>query len=99
MRNTICGRCKAPIRRWTADYTHQGVPLVVVRNRDRDPPLFSLLVLTSICAMWCELLRAVALRAKHSPAREIVNQCGSQIVQRRLVLRHVDVLALTGSAS
>src|SRR5260370_41689755 len=96
MRNTICARCKAAIRRWTAEYSHQGVPFVIVGYRDRDPALLCLLVLTSICAVWRESLRAVALRAKNSAAREIVDQGGRQIVQRRLVFRARVGLALTG---
>src|SRR5258707_6978237 len=58
----------------------------------------AILVSAAVRAMRSVALRAISLRSKHTAGGEIVDERRREIVQRSLVLRHVDILALAGTA-
>src|SRR5260370_9765139 len=58
----------------------------------------AILVSAAVRAMRSVALRAISLRSKHTAGGEIVDERRREIVQRGLVLRHVDILALAGAA-
>ena len=90
--------CEGPIlggqQRRCGAVAAQPPPLGVVPHAERQPPV---LALHPIDALGRVMRVAVALRLGHLAAAPIGKALGSQEVQRRFGLAHVDVLALAGA--
>src|ERR1700683_594657 len=88
---------KSPVSISDTEHLAHRFPFLIIRHRDRNPAVLAAFISASISAMRSVSMRFVAARAECPAGSEIIDYCGREIVQRRLVLRHIDVLALAGA--